>query len=201
MTNVCYSIAGDQSFTSGRILKRTGAKGLSVPALCVPNREEVQSIIQKTHLGYLEWSNTPIETRLVLLENLKNLLQKKTNQICQLDCRETGRALWDLKTCSLPKSIETFEWFIENSPKDEYYEELSHRKTFILRQPLGVILCILWSQWLCWSGKLSALINGNSILLSQRVFPASALAFQRLSRSRFTCKCYKRSYRRRQSNS
>ncbi|MFP4288606.1 MAG: NAD-dependent succinate-semialdehyde dehydrogenase [Bacteroidales bacterium] len=133
------------------------------------SKTQVESIIQETHKEWEYWRSTPFSFRSVLLEKTASLLIEKKEDLSMLMVQEMGKPIKQARS-EIEKCAWVCRYYAENSEKFLQAERVQTdaRSSYILYQPLGVILAIMpWNFpfWQVFRFAAPALMAGNTGLL------------------------------------
>ncbi len=158
--------------SSGIIEKVSSADGLSIPAICSCQAEDIDiavNIAQKSFKSGV-WRNKLPQEKKEILFKLANFMEESKEELALLDTLETGRAFKNYYNDSLPKAISALRYFAEAI--DKYYDHAipprSNTFATISKEPLGVVgLITPWNDPMVVSiWKLApALLMGNSVVI------------------------------------
>ena len=172
------------AISSGIIEKISSADGLSIPAICSCQSEDIDiavDIAQKS-FNSRSWQNKLPQEKKEILFKLANLMEENKEELALLDTLETGRAFKNYYYDSLPKAISALRYFAESI--DKYYDHAipsrPHAFATITKEPLGVVgLITPWNDPMVTSiWKLApALLMGNSVVIK----PAEQSSYSILS--------------------
>ena len=132
----------EDSTTLEVIDKYTGEVIGTVPAA---SRETVEKAIAAAYAAFPAYSRTPAHVRSRILERAAQLLEKNTEEIATLICREAGKA-WKYSVGEVLRGVETFRFWAEEAkrihgetvPMDASAAG-EGRIGFYLRCPVGVV--------------------------------------------------------------
>ncbi|WP_114152582.1 aldehyde dehydrogenase [Chromobacterium haemolyticum] len=132
------------------------------------------------------WSRRPPRERMAVLNRLADLIEQHQRTFALLDCLDMGKPISEMLTVDLPLSVQCLRFTAESIDKvlGTVGATASHIHSFVLRQPLGVVACVVpWNYPLlmsCW--KIApALAAGNSVVLKPaEESPLSALWLAKL---------------------
>lgn len=148
-------------------------KNLSLPDLIETPAANVIEAITSSHSAFKSgcWRKKTIHERAHIISHAFKKVRDKSLQLASYDALETGRSLNSLSQDSLPKSLETANWFahaISHLHGKSYLDTVNNFDASTNFEPLGVCLCILpWNDPLVlFSWKvLPALLMGNSVIV------------------------------------
>lgn len=147
----------------------------------VPNatEEDVARVVEIAESSQKAWAKMPLYERGKILEKFVELVEKNSEELALLLCRETGKPITEAR--AEIANTKTFVYGYVEKAKHLYGitipagSEAGQEKTMqmTIRQPLGVVACIIPFNFPCdlFGQKVpSALIMGNSVIVK----PASA---------------------------
>ena len=116
------------------------------------------------------WSRMAPRERMTILYRYAELLDQHAGELALLDVLDVGRPVKDMLAADVPGAVECFQYFGEAIDKIEgtVTNTASNALHYILRQPLGVVGCIVpWNFPLLMAAwKVApALAAGNSVVL------------------------------------
>lgn len=116
------------------------------------------------------WSRMAPRERMTILYRYATLLERHADELALLDVLDMGKPIKDMLASDVPASVECFQYFGETIDKIEgaVTNTASDALHYILRQPLGVVGCIVpWNYPLMMAAwKVApALAAGNSVVL------------------------------------
>lgn len=144
----------------------------SIPAM---TKEDVDHVVESSHLASMEWKKTTIEERAVILYRAANLLLEQMDEIADLLVMEIAKDKKGAKS-----EVERTADFIkftadtaknlsgESIPGDSFPGFKSNKVSIVKREPLGVVLAISPFNYpinLAASKIAPALMAGNSVIL------------------------------------
>lgn len=144
----------------------------SIPAM---TKEDVDQVVESSHLASMEWKKTTIEERAVILYRAANLLLEQMDEIADLLVMEIAKDKKGAKS-----EVERTADFIkftadtaknlsgESIPGDSFPGFKSNKVSIVKREPLGVVLAISPFNYpinLAASKIAPALMAGNSVIL------------------------------------
>jgi len=116
------------------------------------------------------WSRMAPRDRMNVIYRYAELLDEHADEFALLDVLDMGKPIQDMLSADIPMSVECFQYFGEAIDKIEgqVTNTASDALHYILRQPLGVVGCIVpWNYPLMMAAwKVApALAAGNSVVL------------------------------------
>jgi acyl-CoA reductase-like NAD-dependent aldehyde dehydrogenase len=144
---------------------------------------QVKQVAKKAHAAFEKWSALDLSERIALMSKLSATLKQKSNEYGRLMTVEMGKPIKQSIT-EVEKCAFGADTYVQNAEKwlaDEPIQTEAKR-TFIVHQPLGVILGVMpWNFpfWQAMRFAIPALTAGNTaILRHSNVCPMSALAIE-----------------------
>lgn len=136
--------------------------------------EEVEDIVETARKGYSKWKNKPVEERIGILGNFRELLLEKRQEVASVISSETGKPKGEAILAEIPPVLDAIR-FVEKNGKDLLEENISlgyldllNRKSKITREPVGIVgLITPWNYPFGIPGSevITSLFAGNSIVL------------------------------------
>ena len=157
----------------------------SVPA---GNVEDVDRAVESARKAFKSgvWSRLEPRARMEVLYRLAKLIDDHALEFALLDSLDVGKPVLEMLTGDVPAAALTFQYFGETIDKIEgvVTNTASDAFHYILRQPLGVVVCITpWNYPLLMNAwKVApALAAGNSVVLKPaELSPLSATLLAQL---------------------
>ncbi len=136
----------------------------------VSSRDEIRLAVKKARNAFTEWSAKPIEERVSLLLELKQLIKKRSKKIARVIHFEMGKPEWSA-LAEVQSVIESIDFHCNNDPQYLKPVTLSRTKKeqhVQLFEPLGVIGVI--TPWnfpfaIPFDGVLPSLVSGSTVVL------------------------------------
>ncbi len=119
------------------------ATELPIAKISMGNAEDVDAAIAAAKAAFDEYSQTPIEFRIALLEKICELLNDRMDEMAELISLEMGAPMWLAKAAQAPSGLGHFAETL--TVLKQYAFEKPLGKTQILREPVGV--CALITPW------------------------------------------------------
>lgn len=172
------SLTPIENFIGGKFVAATADKFVDVinPATKevvtrVPLSKSVDVSIAVTHAktAFESWKDMTIKQRAAIMFKFHELMDKHTDELCELIVRENGKNLTEAKG-DVAKGNETVEWACSLPQLAAgKYEEVSRGITCTeTREPLGVVGCIVPFNFPCmvpmWTIPIS-LVMGNCVIV------------------------------------
>lgn len=133
------------------------------------NSEEINHIIQGTHLAWEKWRESSWSLRTELLQTVATNLRRKKEELAVLMALEMGKPIQGGRA-EIEKCADVCEYYAKNAEqflKDEpVHTDAS--KSYVSFQPLGIVLAIMpWNFpfWQVFRFLAPALMAGNAALL------------------------------------
>ncbi|HZQ00491.1 MAG TPA: CoA-acylating methylmalonate-semialdehyde dehydrogenase [Reyranella sp.] len=132
--------------------------------------EEIDQAVQLAKKAQVAWGNTSPLRRQKVMFNLKNLLEKRTDDLARLLSLEHGKTFDDAKG-EVGRGLEVVEFAcsIGHHMRGDFSEQVAtDMDTWSIRQPLGVVAGITPFNFPimipCWMGAM-AVATGNAFIL------------------------------------
>jgi succinate-semialdehyde dehydrogenase/glutarate-semialdehyde dehydrogenase len=147
------------------------------------SRDEVVSILEKTHQAFQQWRRLNVAERVPYVQRLADVLRSHGHEYAEQMTREMGKPVRE-SLAEIDKCAWMAEVYADNAPAwlaDEPVEAdgLEHR---IAYEPLGVILAVMpWNFpfWQALRCAIPALLAGNAVLLKHAsICTGSAFAIE-----------------------
>lgn len=147
------------------------------------SKEELNKIVKRVHDSFLTWSGLSLSVRTECVRKLANVLKEKSEEYGKVVTNEMGKpikqAIAEVEGCAV-----IADTYADNAGKwlAEEPVETESKRTFIIHQPIGIILGIMpWNhpfrQAMCFA--IPAVTVGNTaILRHSNVCPVSAMAIE-----------------------
>ncbi len=146
------------------------------------NRDDLNKAVAAAKAAFPLWANTPIETRLAVLDKIIELIEARTELLANLMSLEMGATLAYARSTQVPLAAAHIRVARENLAKYEFTE--MRGTTAVTREPIGVAGLITPWNWPLYqvTAKVGpALAAGCSIILKpSELSPLSALAFTQI---------------------
>ncbi len=133
------------------------------------SREQIQTVIQKTHRAHLIWRHTTFSERIKRLKKLSDLLRQEIETHARLVTLEMGKPIKEARA-EIEKCAWVCDYYAENA--ERFLADLPIKtdagKSFVSYQPLGVVLAIMpWNfpYWQVLRFAAPTLTAGNGVLL------------------------------------
>lgn len=104
------------------------------------NAEQVDSAINAARAAQVQWADTPIESRITILENFVAQLKEHSEEFAAIIARETGKPLWETRTevgAMTGKVAISIKAYNERTGTTE--NPMPGVKAFIRHKPHGVV--------------------------------------------------------------
>jgi acyl-CoA reductase-like NAD-dependent aldehyde dehydrogenase len=161
------------------------ATGEVIGTVPLATAQDVEEALQNSRKGFEEWSAMPLYARLKIMYKYADLLEQNLEELAQLMCRESGKAI-SLCRAEAGEAVTVFNLYCEKArnfmgealPLDT---EPRVENDFIvtIRQPLGVVVCIVPFNYPVelYAHKVApALVTGNAVIIK----PASDTPMQNI---------------------
>ena len=151
---------------------------------------DVQRAIAAAHDCFLEWKETPLETRAVVMRNAARILRRDVDAYAELLTIEMGKLLSEAKD-EVELCADIFDYYADKAaallaPEELPYADREVERAMVVNEPLGLLLIIEpWNfpYYQVVRVIASQLSAGNTILLKHASnVPQSAAAMQTLMR-------------------
>jgi len=137
----------------------------------IPDSDErdVQLAYAAAKAAFNQWSNTPLEERMMLLMKIADKIQFHFDEFARAESRDNGKPQKLARAVDIPRAISNFRFYA--SAVQHFASESHHMPgtgiNYTLRQPIGVVGCI--SPWnlplYLFSWKIApALAAGNCVV-------------------------------------
>ena len=136
------------------------------------NEKDLNFAVLKSREAFEDgrWSRLHPSERKNILVKLCKLIERNKNELCVLECIDSGKPIRDIITIDLPETINTLKWHAELA--DKIYDQAApvghEAMSIIIREPVGVVGCVLpWNfPMLMLAWKIGpALASGNSVIV------------------------------------
>jgi len=166
----------DGDFTAGAggavFAKHNPATGASLAEVARGNHRDVERAVASCRRAFRAgvWSRIAPRDRMNVLYRYARLLEDHADDFALLDVLDVGKPIKDMLEADIPMSVECVQYFAETIDKLEgqVTNTASDALHYILRQPLGVVGCIVpWNYPLMMAAwKIApALAAGNTVVL------------------------------------
>ncbi len=131
--------------------------------------EEVHKILQSVNNDWIKWKKSTFDERAKLIDKAAGILLKERDQCAALITAEMGKLIRE-STGEVEKCSLVCRYFAENGAaflSDETVDT-HYRKSFVIFQPLGVLLAVMpWNFpfWQVWRFIAPNLMAGNAVVL------------------------------------
>ena len=164
------------------------ANGRVLASIPAGNVEDVDCAVESARKAFKSgvWSRLEPRARMEVLYRLAKLIDDHALEFALLDSLDVGKPVLEMLTGDVPAAALTFQYFGETIDKIEgvVTNTASDAFHYILRQPLGVVVCITpWNYPLLMNAwKVApALAAGNSVVLKPaELSPLSATLLAQL---------------------
>jgi aminomuconate-semialdehyde/2-hydroxymuconate-6-semialdehyde dehydrogenase len=137
----------------------------------IPDSDErdVQLAYTAAKEAFAQWSNTPLEERMMLLMKIADKIQFHFDEFVRAESKDNGKPVKLARAVDIPRAISNFRFYA--SAVQHFASESHHMPgtgiNYTLRQPIGVVGCI--SPWnlplYLFSWKIApALAAGNCVV-------------------------------------
>lgn len=159
--------------------------GVELPPLESPNQEDLDQALYKMDAYFCNgaWRRMPRSDKVNIILAAAKSLERHAEIAAFYDSVETGRSFSSLINDSIPKAIQTIQWFcaaIQVTFQKSFDVETSLSLSFSKRLPYGLCLCILpWNDPLvlfAWK-VIPALLSGNSVIVKPSERSSSSALF------------------------
>jgi succinate-semialdehyde dehydrogenase/glutarate-semialdehyde dehydrogenase len=162
------------------------ATGEVVKEFATSTDTEAAALLDRAHLAYLSWRETPVAERVRLFQRFADLLDKNADELARLVTLEMGKPLAQSQAEARGVSG-MYRYYAEHGPDllaDEEVTVPGFSRAITRREPVGVVLGIEpWNGPLYQAMRATApnLMLGNTVLLKpSEVSPGSTLRFDEL---------------------
>jgi aminomuconate-semialdehyde/2-hydroxymuconate-6-semialdehyde dehydrogenase len=126
-------------------------------------KEDVDRVVKIAQGGFKRWSKIPVAQRSALIHRLADYLESRSEELAEMETRDTGKPLTLSKSLDIPRSIFNFRFFADYAKTlgTEAFQSDDQAINYALRRPVGVAGLI--SPW-----------NLPLLLLTWKVAPAIA---------------------------
>ncbi len=151
------------------------------------NWQQVNDIIESTHLAYIQWASQSFSTRAAALERIALVLEKNKVSYAQLISQEMGKPI-SASTAEIEKCQWVCRYFAEEAEKLLASRSIKTNKTksYVTYKPLGIIFAIMpWNYpfWQVFRFAAPTLMAGNGVLLNHApITTGTGLAIENLCR-------------------
>ena len=157
------------SMISNQLKSINPKNNLNIKFWDVLSKNEINLIIKNTSDAQLSWSNTSLNLKLNLINELAHILKNNIKDISILMADEMGKPI-SQGELEINKCAWLCEYYIKNAKKMLSNEniETDFYKSYVSLQPIGLVLGIMpWNFpfWQVFRFALPSLIVGNGILL------------------------------------
>jgi len=147
---------------------------------------EIQTALQRTDSAFRQWTRSPLEERVKLLNRVAELYAERRDELAAIITREMGKPIRQAGF-EVDIVVSIYRYYAENGPKfleDEELDVVAGGKAVVRKEGLGVLLGIMpWNYPYYQVARFAApnLMNGNTILLKHAPqCPESALAMEQI---------------------
>ena len=131
--------------------------------------EAVSDVIERTHAAHLEWRKTSFAHRAKLMAKAATILRENSQEYAELMTKEMGKPIADGRS-EAEKCAWVCDYYAENAEQFLSSKEIETdaSKSFIIYQPLGVVLAVMpWNfpLWQVFRFAAPGLMAGNGGVL------------------------------------
>ncbi len=147
------------------------------------SRKEIEWQVTASRRAFQMWRDIPVTERERSMKKVAEVLRSEKRTYAELITREMGKPIKEA-AAEIEKCAWLADYYAENSERFLRPEEIKTeaRKSFILFQPLGIVLAIMpWNFpfWQAFRFGVPALMAGNVVLLKHASnVPMTALAIE-----------------------
>lgn len=169
-----HFINGDfvDSTDGGRFEKTNPATGQTIAEVARGQTADVDRAVKNARDTFKRgtWSRMAPRARMEVMYRFARLIEENADSFALLDVLDVGKPIRDMLDADIPMSVDCFQYFGEAIDKIEgqVTNTASDALHYILRQPLGVVGCIVpWNYPLMMAAwKIApALATGNTVVL------------------------------------
>lgn len=145
------------------------ADGSELPAHPKQTLEQAKNVVDKVQLEWASWSQTSLASRLEKLQAIAAALQAQKEELARLMAQEMGKprkqGLGEVEKCAW-----ACEYYVQNAARflEPMQIETDASKSYVLYQPLGVVLAVMpWNFpfWQLFRFAAPAFAAGNACVL------------------------------------
>jgi succinate-semialdehyde dehydrogenase / glutarate-semialdehyde dehydrogenase len=146
---------------------------------------DARDVVGRTHDAYLAWRRTNFGSRAALMRQAAKVLRDNAGKYAELMAREMGKPIRD-GVAEIQKCAGACDYYAENAERFLATEPIKTeaRKSFVIFQPLGVVLAIMpWNFpfWQVFRFAAPGLMAGNGAVLKHASnVPGCALAIEKV---------------------
>jgi acyl-CoA reductase-like NAD-dependent aldehyde dehydrogenase len=149
----------------------------------------IQGVVLNAQLAARNWRRVPLEQRLKFIEQFRQGLYKRAEEVAELITRETGKPLMESLLAEVFSVLETCNWLQKNTAKVLAPQKVRMNKllmpgksSYNVFEPVGVVAVV--SPWnypfsIPVATMLTALAAGNAVIL--KASPKAALIAEEVS--------------------
>lgn len=131
--------------------------------------EEVSHIIEKSNSAFIEWRRLTLTERKIFNIKLKEILEKRKEEIARLITQEMGKPIRQARS-EIEKCALALQYYFEKAETflAPQIVETENKKSYVRFDPLGVILAVMpWNFpfWQVFRCSAPSVIAGNSLIL------------------------------------
>jgi succinate-semialdehyde dehydrogenase/glutarate-semialdehyde dehydrogenase len=148
---------------------------------------QVDEIIERAHIDFLHWRQTPLAERAGLMQQAARVLREQADAYAKIMAQEMGKPIKDGRA-EAEKCAWVCDYYADNAASFLQPEiiETDASKSFVTFQPLGVVLAVMpWNFpfWQVFRFAAPALMAGNAgVLKHASNVPGCALAIEAIFR-------------------
>ncbi|MGA2655639.1 MAG: succinylglutamate-semialdehyde dehydrogenase [Gammaproteobacteria bacterium] len=133
------------------------------------NADDVADAVQAAKNAFVDWSLTPIETRIDYLKKLQQVIKDNTKIIADCISVETGKALWD-SAMEVQSMIRKVDLSIDmySVRTGEQIETIDNYQLHVRHKPIGVLAIFVpfnFPGHLMHTHLIPALLAGNTVVI------------------------------------
>lgn len=111
------------------------------------DEHDVQLAYEAAKNAFPSWSNTSLESRMIMLMSIADSIEKHMEELVQAESQDNGKPLKLARAVDIPRAVSNFRFFASAL---QHFASESHQMpgvgiNYTLRQPIGVVGCI--SPW------------------------------------------------------
>src|ERR1700726_141032 len=148
---------------------------------------DARDVVGRTHDAYLAWRRTSFGSRAAVMRQAAKVLRDNAGKYAELMAREMGKPIRD-GVAEIQKCAGACDYYAENAERFLATEPIKTeaRKSFVIFQPLGVVLAIMpWNFpfWQVFRFARPGLMAGNGAVMKHSSnVPGCAIAIEEVFR-------------------
>ncbi|MEC9390598.1 MAG: aldehyde dehydrogenase family protein [Myxococcota bacterium] len=174
----CTTGHGDFNMNQSTITVYSPSTGEPIGAVSVDGVEDVDRAAAAAREAQQEWASRSLDDRCAVLQNVKNELLNRTDDVCALLSKEQGKPKMEALVHDVMNLAGFIDYFASNAarilaPEPIPLHLFKHRASYLHWTPRGLIGVI--GPWnfplmLCNAPAVTALIAGNGVLIKPSEF-------------------------------